>query len=72
MRAAKHCVLNPLFPGPNGEIFACMAETITTGLVELSTHFSLGGITKEQVFRALELAGQVGIQLGSIKRLRVF
>ena len=59
----------PWIPTPRGETFACIAETLTTALLDYEGDFSLGAITKEKVIQALEMAKQVGIELGSLRPL---
>jgi predicted amino acid dehydrogenase len=59
----------PWIPTPKGETFACIAETLTTALLEINEDFSLGPITKERVLLSLEMAKQVGIELGSLRPL---
>jgi predicted amino acid dehydrogenase len=56
------------FPTPTGEIFTCMAETITLGLQQKNHNFSYGQINKKQILEIMEMANQVGFSLGSLKR----
>ena len=58
---------NPLIPAPPGEVFACMAETIMTGLTDYQGHFSFGNLTKENVLKSLKAADHVGMRLGTLK-----
>lgn len=60
---------NPLFPMPEGEVFACMAETLTLGLLNFPESFSRGPLSKERILRIVRMAREVGIDLGSIKRM---
>ncbi len=60
-----------LFPVPDGETYACMAETLTLALHGYGSDYSLGALSKAQVFRILEMAREVGIGLGSLKKISV-
>lgn len=60
----------PLFPTPDGQIFACTAETVTLGLLDHPESFSLGPLSKEKILRITRMAKDVGIDLGSVKRVR--
>jgi len=46
-------------------VYACLAETITLGLTGRTTHFSMGALRKAQVLEVLDLAENVGVQMGS-------
>jgi predicted amino acid dehydrogenase len=52
-------------PLPKGQIYACLAETITLGLSGRFAHYSMGTLRKQQVVDALQLADDVGITLGT-------
>ncbi|MBI2606137.1 MAG: aminotransferase class III-fold pyridoxal phosphate-dependent enzyme [Deltaproteobacteria bacterium] len=60
-----------LFPVPDGETYACMAETLTLALLGHGSDYSLGALSKAQVFRILEMAREAGIGLGSLKKISV-
>jgi predicted amino acid dehydrogenase len=53
---------------PEGEIFACMAETLTLGLLNHPESFSRGPLSKERILRITRMARDAGIELGSVKR----
>jgi len=57
-------------PLPKGQVYACLAETITLGLTGRSTHFSMGSLRKPQVLEILGLAESVGVGLGSLVPLK--
>lgn len=57
-------------PLPKGQIYACLAETITLGLSRRTGHYSLGALRKEQVLEILDLAGEMGIRLGKLVPLK--
>ena len=49
-------------PLPAGQIYACLAETITLGLSGREGHYSLGALRKGQVVEILEMGGLVGLK----------
>lgn len=53
-------------PLPKGQLYACMAETITLGLNRRLEHFSHGPLSKAKVQEIIQLAERVGITLGSL------
>lgn len=55
------------FPLNKGEVFACMAETITLTMAGSQGTLNIGPISKAQVERILQLAKQVGFTLGRYK-----
>ncbi|MCC7441122.1 MAG: aminotransferase class III-fold pyridoxal phosphate-dependent enzyme [Bdellovibrionales bacterium] len=55
-------------PIAEGEIFACMAETLATALDGHQGRLSFGPLSKASVLDALAMADRVGIGLGSLKR----
>ena len=57
-------------PLPRGHGFACMCETLVLGLSGITTDFSIGRITKEQVKTIHTLAKMHGFGLGETKTLR--
>ncbi len=57
-------------PLPKGQIYACLAETITLGLSGRQGHYSLGALRKGQVVEILELAGRVGVEMGGLVGLK--
>lgn len=57
-------------PLPTGQIYACLAETITLGLSGREGHYSLGALKKGQVVEILELAERVGVEMGGLVGLR--
>ena len=57
-------------PLPKGQVYACLAETITLGLTARATHFSMGALRKAQVLEILDLAENVGVQMGSLVPLK--
>ncbi|MBZ5583394.1 MAG: aminotransferase class III-fold pyridoxal phosphate-dependent enzyme [Acidobacteriia bacterium] len=59
----------PLIPVPHGEIFACMAETVMTGLLNYPGHFSRGYLSKKHVTEVLRLAAEAGIEYGAVERI---
>jgi acetylornithine/succinyldiaminopimelate/putrescine aminotransferase/predicted amino acid dehydrogenase len=63
---------NKMVSAPEGQIFACMAETLMMGLHGISQSYSVGPVTKERVRDALEKAESAGIGLGSLKKFSVF
>jgi len=65
-------LLSPLVPTSNGEIFACMAETLALALAGRKQSLSIGSLSRASVNEALALADAVGIQLGHLKRLAAF
>lgn len=65
-------LVHPVCPAPHGQIFACMAETITLALMRHQGHFSIGALSKNKVFEILKLADKVGMTLGLQKRKAVF
>lgn len=65
-------LIHPVCPAPEGQIFACMAETITLGLMRYPNHFSIGTLSKKQVTEILNMADQVGMSLGLQKRKAAF
>lgn len=58
-----------MVPTPNGEIFGCMAETVTVGLLNYAGDFSYGALSKNKVLQSLVMAKEVGIELGSLKKM---
>jgi acetylornithine/succinyldiaminopimelate/putrescine aminotransferase/predicted amino acid dehydrogenase len=58
---------SPWFPVPQGEVFACMGETICAGLVNYPTHVSIGQLSKARVLEVLEIAKKVGMTVGSLR-----
>ncbi|MBI3541688.1 MAG: aminotransferase class III-fold pyridoxal phosphate-dependent enzyme [Deltaproteobacteria bacterium] len=56
-------------PAPVGETYACLGETICGGLVGHAGHLSYGVLTKATVLRTLELAKQVGMEMGTLRRV---
>jgi predicted amino acid dehydrogenase len=57
-------------PLPTGQIYACLAETITLGLSGRSGHYSMGALRKQQVLEILDLAENVGIRRGKLVPLK--
>lgn len=57
-------------PLPPGQVYACLAETITLGLSSQLTHYSVGGLKKSQVIDILKLADAAGIGVGMPVPLR--
>lgn len=55
---------HPGFNKFNNEIFACMAETIITGLTDERSSFSIGPIAKAKVIKSIELADLLGFEFG--------
>jgi len=62
---------HPTFDQIDGEIFACMAETITTALVDVQQSFSLGALTKAKVLESIQLTKLAGMDLGGQKKVYV-
>ncbi|MEO7966985.1 MAG: hypothetical protein ABIT38_24060, partial [Gemmatimonadaceae bacterium] len=58
-------------PRPRGQVYACLAETITLGFSGHVGHFSLGQLRKSQVVEVLQLAGRVGLEMGRPVPLRM-
>lgn len=56
----------------DGEIYACLAETITAGLLGLNRSLSLGSLSKSGVLEVLRMADEVGMELGKLKTIRTF
>lgn len=48
-------------------VYACLAETLTMGLLGLDKGLSLGRLTKEGVLESLRCADEAGITLGGIR-----
>jgi acetylornithine/succinyldiaminopimelate/putrescine aminotransferase/predicted amino acid dehydrogenase len=65
-------ITSPIVPAPEGEVFACMTETIVVGLLAYDGHFSYGALNKARVLESLAMARQVGVELGSLKRIASF
>lgn len=65
-------LVHPVCPAPNGQIFACMAETVTLALMRHQDHFSIGALSKAKVIEILKQADTVGMTLGLQKRKAVF
>jgi predicted amino acid dehydrogenase len=61
-----------MIPTPNGEVFGCMAETVTVGLLNYAGDFSYGPLSKIKVLESLVMAKEVGIELGSLKKMEGF
>jgi len=61
-----------MVPVPHGEVFACMAETVTVGLLNYDGNFSYGALSKLKVLESLVMAREVGIELGSLKKMASF
>ncbi|MBI4862848.1 MAG: aminotransferase class III-fold pyridoxal phosphate-dependent enzyme [Candidatus Riflebacteria bacterium] len=57
----------PGVPLENGQVFACMAETMLLGLTGIGQDFSCGNISKIQVKRIAELARIHGFTLARVK-----
>ncbi len=55
-----------ILPLPPGQLYACLAETITLGLNGRMEPFSLGPLSKNKVQEIIQLAERVGITLGSL------
>lgn len=51
-----------------GEIYACMAESMLMGLTGTREHYSYGDIDRDQVRRIMALAQVHGFTLGGVKR----
>lgn len=51
-----------------GQLFACMAETVVLGLAGFERHYSLGAISKQQVREIAALAALHGFRLADYKR----
>lgn len=62
----------PGIPLRQGELFACMTETILMGLEKYTTHFSFGAISKKQVLHIWEVARKHGFLLSRIKSKRSY
>ena len=62
-------LLSPLMPTENGEIFACMAETLSLALDGRQESLSIGSLSRESVMEALQIADRVGIRLGKLKKM---
>lgn len=62
----------PGIPLKQGELFACMTETILLGLEKHTTHFSFGAISKKQVLHVWEIARKHGFLLSRIKSKRSY
>jgi len=58
-------------PLPRGQVYACLAETITLGLTGRTTHFSMGSLRKQQVLDVLGLAERVGVSMGKLVPLKL-
>ncbi|QMV13115.1 aminotransferase class III-fold pyridoxal phosphate-dependent enzyme [Vibrio spartinae] len=52
-----------------GEVYACMAESLTLGLEGEYGHYSYGDLSKSQVTRILDMAKKHGFGLAGIKSL---
>jgi predicted amino acid dehydrogenase len=63
---------SPMVPAPNGEVFACMAETVTVGLLNYTGNLSYGPLSKIKVLESLVMAKEAGIELGSLKKMASF
>jgi acetylornithine/succinyldiaminopimelate/putrescine aminotransferase/predicted amino acid dehydrogenase len=50
-----------------GQLFACMAETAVLGLAGMTSHFSYGAVSPQQVREIAALAGAHGFHLASLK-----
>ncbi|WEM44641.1 aminotransferase class III-fold pyridoxal phosphate-dependent enzyme (plasmid) [Photobacterium sp. DA100] len=50
-----------------GQVYACMAETIVLGMEQYPTHYSYGNLTKEQVKWIALRAREHGMKLGKVK-----
>ena len=61
-----------LVPAPDGQIFACMAETVTLALANYRGCFSYGPLSKSGVLEIVEMAKRAGITIGSLKRTASF
>ena len=59
---------HPWVPLKNGDCFACMAETIAMGLHKKNISYSLGRMNKPQVLESMQLAREVGIVLGGLRK----
>ena len=57
-------------PLPNGQIYACLAETLVLALSGHQGSYSLGKIDKNKVYDILNRAHQVGIELGQLMPLQ--
>ena len=57
-------------PLPRGQIYACLAETIVLALSGHQGSYSVGNITKENVYDILDRAKTVGIELGTLLPLQ--
>jgi len=51
-------------PLPEGQVYACLAETITLGLTGHEGHYSLGALRKEQVTDIMSRAAIAGVRMG--------
>ncbi|MGF1735840.1 aminotransferase class III-fold pyridoxal phosphate-dependent enzyme [Photobacterium satsumensis] len=50
-----------------GQIYACMAETVVLGMEQYPTHYSYGNLTKAQVKWIAQRAREHGMKLGTVK-----
>jgi acetylornithine/succinyldiaminopimelate/putrescine aminotransferase/predicted amino acid dehydrogenase len=57
-------------PLPTGQIYACLAETITLGLTSHFDHYSVGVVRKAQVIDVMARAARAGVGLGMPVPLR--
>lgn len=57
-------------PLPRGQVYACLAETITLGLTSHFGHYSVGGLKKPQVLDVLARADIAGVRVGMPVPLR--
>jgi acetylornithine/succinyldiaminopimelate/putrescine aminotransferase/predicted amino acid dehydrogenase len=62
-------LVTPYIPVPTGEVFACMGETITLGLLGRSEPYSVGPLTRAGVLQIMDLAAEAGLSLGSLREL---
>ena len=56
----------------DGQIYACLAETITAGFLQIKESISIGSLTKKNVLKALEYADKSGLKLGQFKQIKAF
>ena len=66
----KQTLKTDWMPLPEGQIYACLAETLVLGLSGHEGSYSLGNINKEKVYDILNRAEQVGVTLGNLLPLQ--
>lgn len=69
-KGVRQSIQTPVFPLKKGECFACMGETFTIGLTGKKGILNIGHLDKKMVREIKIMSDEVGINLGTSKKIR--